>query len=689
MPRAAVLAIGLCVLVHAAHGSVLSNSIDVSGDSISRAFDADTSFCNYGDNVNRNWATGGNHGTSYCSAGSDGTFSHGERLECAASNSIAVFNDAQSGANMVSDFANQAASIRANLSASPAPRYVPVLMGHNDACKNTVDKFGNGCGGDQDPDNYCRTTPAAFERELRRGMDQLIQIASARILVLATVRVSELCNLRSKSSCGLGFGASCGSVWRNLGMLEGVFGTGGICASLTYDCSDERRIDMYNTLLGYNEILERVSAEYAAIPAGGSSANGAVKATGVGIKFAEGTFRFRFDSAALSCCDCFHPSDQGQAQLAAFAWDGFQCGAATPCCATSGDPLTDANCAALDTTSFYPGGFWPGYTTCGNGVLDPDEPCDDGNTVNGDCCSSTCQLESSSVVCRPAAGGCDVPETCSGVSPSCPPDYNPTCTPTGTRTSTPTASPTLTPTGTPSSTPTGTALPTMTYTPTATPTDTATATVTSTATGTATVTTSATPTGTQTPTATVTATATPTPTPLCPSAPQLGCRVSGRAALQLANTTTARAKLLWKWKRGDATTLQDFGDPLSTTAYAFCVYDTSAEVPALVMSATAPAGGICAGVPCWRQRPRGYVYKNTELTPDGLLSLSLNGGDQGRASLTAKGRTSLLHMPSLPLHQESTVTVQVVSSDGAACWQAAYTAPAVVNQVDAFLDKLP
>src|ERR1700690_2640154 len=31
--------------------------------------------------------------------------------------------------------------------------------------------------------------------------------------------------------------------------------------------------------------------------------------------------------------------------------------------------------------------------TCGNGKLDPNEQCDDGNTVGGDGCSSTCQWE--------------------------------------------------------------------------------------------------------------------------------------------------------------------------------------------------------------------------------------------------------------------------------------------------------
>jgi cysteine-rich repeat protein len=32
--------------------------------------------------------------------------------------------------------------------------------------------------------------------------------------------------------------------------------------------------------------------------------------------------------------------------------------------------------------------------TCGNGALDAGEQCDDGNTLNGDCCSAACQIES-------------------------------------------------------------------------------------------------------------------------------------------------------------------------------------------------------------------------------------------------------------------------------------------------------
>src|SRR5439155_25133889 len=36
---------------------------------------------------------------------------------------------------------------------------------------------------------------------------------------------------------------------------------------------------------------------------------------------------------------------------------------------------------------------------CGNGVLEPGEQCDDGNTVNGDCCSATCRFEAAGSPC--------------------------------------------------------------------------------------------------------------------------------------------------------------------------------------------------------------------------------------------------------------------------------------------------
>ncbi len=391
---AVVLAAGF--VARPVRAAVLAESISVSGDSIARGYDANTSACNYGDNVSRNWATGDTHGGSFCAAGGEGTFSHAERLECAKGGNVTIFNDAASGADMLSDFYNQAVNIKLNLSSSLAPRYVPVFMGHNDICTNTETRTGNACGGDDDPNNYCRTAPAAFEREFRRGMDQLIQIPSVRIGVSAVVRVSELCNFTGKSGCGITLGLPCSSVW---GLVD-------ICASLTKDCSNQRRIDAYLTALAYNQILEVVTAEYAAISTGGMSLTGAVKAPDVAIRYSEGAFFFKFASADVSCCDCFHPSDLGQSKMAQFGWDGLQCSGTTPCCGTSGDPLTDAMCSLVDTATFYPSGFWPGGMPCGNGILDPMEQCDDGNALDGDCCSSSCTFDPGGTPCASDGNVC-------------------------------------------------------------------------------------------------------------------------------------------------------------------------------------------------------------------------------------------------------------------------------------------
>jgi hypothetical protein len=54
---------------------------------------------------------------------------------------------------------------------------------------------------------------------------------------------------------------------------------------------------------------------------------------------------------------------------------------------------------------------------CGNGTVEPGEQCD-----GGPCCTAACQFASSGTVCRPAAGECDVEETCTGSSAACPAD---------------------------------------------------------------------------------------------------------------------------------------------------------------------------------------------------------------------------------------------------------------------------
>src|SRR5436309_760918 len=61
---------------------------------------------------------------------------------------------------------------------------------------------------------------------------------------------------------------------------------------------------------------------------------------------------------------------------------------------------------------------------CGNGTLDAGEDCDQGasNGTAGSCCSASCRFVTSGTICRAAANECDVAESCTGSSATCPAD---------------------------------------------------------------------------------------------------------------------------------------------------------------------------------------------------------------------------------------------------------------------------
>jgi hypothetical protein len=140
-------------------------------------------------------------------------------------------------------------------------------------------------------------------------------------------------------------------------------------------------------------------------------------------------------------------------------------------------------------------------------------------------------------------------------------------------------------------------------------------------------------------------------------------------------------KLLWKWLKGAATLAAEFGDPLTTSGYTLCVYDASASTQPLIL-AMAPAGGTCAGKPCWKAAKNGFKYRDTELTPDGLQFLLEKGGATASAKIISRGKGANLGMPSLPL--TTPVTVQLVRNDDPSlCWTAIYSA-SLKNQTDQF-----
>lgn len=176
-------------------------AVDVMGDSISRGFNAVSgSPCPNSDQEGYNWLTGRTHG-AFRAAGPENVFSVLERMECDAGMTLfsPASNHAMSGATLVRDLVTQANNVKTYLTSQPVERMAVMFIGHNDNCSGTANKTNASCSSiDMDPANYCKTTPEAFERELRKGLDVLITTGNTRIAVMAPVRVSQLCNFAGR-----------------------------------------------------------------------------------------------------------------------------------------------------------------------------------------------------------------------------------------------------------------------------------------------------------------------------------------------------------------------------------------------------------------------------------------------------------------------------------------------------------
>lgn len=151
--------------------------------------------------------------------------------------------------------------------------------------------------------------------------------------------------------------------------------------------------------------------------------------------------------------------------------------------------------------------------------------------------------------------------------------------------------------------------------------------------------------------ATATPSAAPTPGLVCAAAPLAGCRaptVAGKSSLVIVDKADdAKDTLQWKLQKGPITPKADYGDPLATTSWVFCVYDATGSVLTI---AEMPAGGACAGKPCWTTAKTSFKYADKDLTPDGVQQLQLKEGLKlGKSGQALKGKGSNLDIPALPL----------------------------------------
>jgi hypothetical protein len=234
---------------------------------------------------------------------------------------------------------------------------------------------------------------------------------------------------------------------------------------------------------------------------------------------------------------------------------------------------------------------WRSPATCGNGVVDPGEQCDNGSNLPGGCCDPGCRFFASGTPCS-TANVCVNNNTCDGAG---------TCV-------------------------------------------------------------------TGPPLACDACSSCDATAAACVASPAVSCRaptVSGAAQLTLKSTGP---RLGWKWTKGQATTLADFGDPLHTDTYALCVYDESHAMPSTLIRATVPSGTN------WRAAgTSGFTYKDKLGVADGVTGISLRAGAAGQAKIKVAAKGSHLTLPPLPL----ALPVAVQLRGHGECWGADYLAAGI------------
>ena len=300
-------------------------------------------------------------------------------------------------------------------------------------------------------------------------------------------------------------------------------------------------------------------------------------------------------------------------------------------CADDGDPLTDDVCDAAGTCT-HP------HVLCPNGVLDPGEQCDDGNTSFTDCCY-LCQFRPSGVPCADdgdpftrdvcdGAGTCehlrcgnhflDPGEVCDYAAPGacCAADCQSTL-------------------------------------PRATPCD---------------------------------ADASPGTPDVCDASghcvqsiscglqPVFGCRADLGGSRLLVRTAGAKSRLAFRWKGiAGETTAADVGDPVASTSLQLCLYVGGSPVA----TAMVPRADVCDGKPCWTTLPTGFRYADRAGAIRGIRKARVSvRSDESLLAIDGDGPT--LPLPAA-LPPDGAVTAQLFLFEPGAvrCWEAVYTAPRV------------
>ena len=181
--------------------------------------------------------------------------------------------------------------------------------------------------------------------------------------------------------------------------------------------------------------------------------------------------------------------------------------------------------------------------------------------------------------------------------------------------------------------------------------------------------------GTPGPTPTPQPTATPVPTPVpgsCPVTPA-SCRTTAAHAAKIAIRRAGdpgKRSLKWQWRKGAATLLSDFGDPMTSDPYELCVYHQGQLV---AWTPVAP-GGTCQGKPCWRSTTNKITFRNRDTATQAAARIDLKSGVAGKSAVAFSAAGPHLFMPDLAT-LVGPVDVQLQSYGSGVCWGASFPPP--------------
>jgi uncharacterized delta-60 repeat protein len=162
----------------------------------------------------------------------------------------------------------------------------------------------------------------------------------------------------------------------------------------------------------------------------------------------------------------------------------------------------------------------------------------------------------------------------------------------------------------------------------------------------------------------------------CVEAPRPQCRGTLRqlkSALDVTvSTTPERQSLRWRYRYGVATSVDDFGEPTSTDAYDVCLFQHYQPFAPndLVWQASIPAGGVCNGTACWKAGARGPIYHDRTRAADGIDRLTLRASDDGRTKIDLKAKGGNLAAPNVS-YTSRPLLLQLQRSDGP-CWETTF-----------------